>query len=291
MPRTVIPPLFFWQIRFLKILSNLPIQITQTWSQELPYFFRGLSIMCYHTILSAWKTLISLEVFHLTWTLLCQSLLLCELCSSFVPTSYTGWWYAQECVWCKNVTLTILEETSLLLSCLHLDKPQFTQVYNTWRFACYLANYYSNFLAQFPESTHSLLKIPEETSVLLSSCSLSLYYVFLICNFKVSAKNLLMCVSSSNLHKNESKCYCPWLKKKYMVWWCNWETDRQIFTDRQGPEARHFYVMTLSNDVLPAFSLDIQLTSELNQDWFAPQRTSRIVMVRRQKPLTNTVMK
>jgi hypothetical protein len=120
MPRTVIPPLFFWQIRFLKILSNLPIQITQTWSQELPYFFRGLSIMCYHTILSAWKTLISLEVFHLTWTLLCQSLLLCELCSSFVPTSYTGWWYAQECVWCKNVTLTILEETSLLLSCLHL---------------------------------------------------------------------------------------------------------------------------------------------------------------------------
>jgi hypothetical protein len=196
-----------------------------------------------------------------------------------MTTSYTGWWYAQECVWCKNVTILCLQSFKKLpfyfLACiwtnlnslrcttpedLHATLQTTTAIFLLIQSTIFLLN----FLSLLILCLRSLKKLL--FYFLLVHCPCSICSWFAISKFQ--AKTLLMCVSSSSLHKNKSKCYCPWLKKKPMLRRCNWETDRQTHTDthRQGPEAQHFYVLTLSNDVLPAFSLDIQLISELNQD-------------------------
>jgi hypothetical protein len=83
MPRTVIPPLFFLTNWISKDTLKLANSDYSEPDLKNFLFFRPVNYVLSHTILSAWKTLISLELFLLTWTLLCQSPLLYELCSSF----------------------------------------------------------------------------------------------------------------------------------------------------------------------------------------------------------------
>jgi hypothetical protein len=177
---------------------------------------------------------------------------------------------------CNNSLLTILEETSLLLSCLHIDSLRCTtpedlhatlQTTTAILLLIQSTIFLLNFLSLLILCLRSLKRLP--FYFLLAHCPCTLCSWFAISKFQ--PKTLLMCVTSSSLHKNKSKCYCPWLKKKRMLWRCNWETDRHTHTHTHTHTQRDRSTTFLCSDlkqwcfacILPWHTIDLWTQSRL----------------------------
>lgn len=243
MPRTVIPPLFSDKLDFLRYSQTCQFRLLKTWSQELPLFFEvcQLCVITHNSLSLKNPNLFSAFSSNMNTPLPVTAPVWAMQLVWEMTTSYTGWWYAQECVWCKNVTILCLQSLKKLpfyfLACiwtnlnslkcttpedLHATLETTTAIFLPRQSTIFLLNFLSLLILCW----RSLKKLP--FYFLLAHCPCTMCSWFAISKFQ--AKTLLMCVSSSNLYKNKSKCFCPWLKKKHMVWWCNWETDKQ--TDR-----------------------------------------------------------
>lgn len=111
---------------------------------------------------------------------------------------------------CNNSLLTILEETSLLLSCLHLTNLNSLRCTTPEDLHATLQTTTAIFL--LIQSTIFLLNFLSLLILCLRSLKKLRFYFLLahcpctmcsICNFKASAKNLLICVSSSTQEQEQ----------------------------------------------------------------------------------------